>query len=154
MKPTIENRLHGNGNLIAAAKRASRSLCGPDARIIYKARWDAMAFYSDSTIAAFEHAGELGQRGYMALPITARFIGLQEGGFFGIWLRLYNIEGDHVLNNSTVGVTTLFRNRIHIGDLSMFGLWREIAKEQLIVVRWYFVSAWQVLKIKLHLDRP
>ena len=150
MKINIENRLHGNGNLIAAARRKGVSLSGPDRRIILRNRDEALRLgYIDSTIRALEVEGELGLRGHMAFPVRSRFIGKQEGGLLGLSLRLYNIEGDHTLNNSTVGVSTLLRNRIHVGDLSLLGVWREILKEQFMIAAWTVSSAWQVFKIKL-----
>ncbi len=155
MKRNIEDLLHANGNIISLAQRHGKSLSGPERRIILRHRDLALqAGYIDSTIKALEWEGQRGLRGHMPFPIFARFVGAQEGGPFGTKLRLYNIEGDHILNHSTVGVTTLFKNRIHIGDISLIGLWREIAKEQFIVAYWYVISAWQVFKIKLHLERP
>ncbi len=156
MRRGILARLHGNGNLIAAARHAGKSLSGPDRRIIARARDEALvAGYADSTIRAIEMEGERGLRGAMHHPIEARYIGSQEMESFGLSVRLYNIEGDHTLNNSTVGVTTLVHNGIFPVDLSFFGVAREYAKENLIVGWWFALSLWQVVKIKLHLEgRP
>jgi len=150
MKPSIDDQLHNSGYLIAAARRSSQSLSGPDRRIIARRRDSALAAgYLDRTIRALEMEGELGQRRAMHYPIQARYIGSQEVGLFGISARFYNIEGDHVLNNSTVGVTTLIHSGIFPPDLSFWGMMREYAKENFIIVWWFALSTWQVTKIRL-----
>lgn len=144
MNRSIEQRLHGNGNIIADAQRKGVSLSAPDRRIILRTRDQALAAgYCDSTIRALEWEGEQGLKGTMPFPIEARFIGVQEGGPFGLSFRMYNIEGDHVLNNSTVGVSTLVRERIPVLDLSIPGVWRELAKEQILFWAWFAGGAWE-----------
>lgn len=136
--------------MIAAAQRAGRSLSAPDRNILDRARTRAIvAGYGWNGINALEMEGERGVRGTFAFPISARYIGSQEGGMFGLSFRMYNIEGDHRLNNSTVGVLTLIHEGIHIGDLSRLGILRETAKELAIMGAWYFLSTLQVAKIKL-----
>lgn len=46
------------------------------------------------------------------------FIGFQETEIPHLKLRLYNIEGDHKLNKSTVTIDTLIQNNIPILDLN------------------------------------
>lgn len=150
MKPTIENLLHGNGNLISAAQRKMQSLSGPDRRIIDRVRTKAIAAgYGWQFINALEMEGERGIRGSMPMPIDAEFRGLQETGIFGISTRLYNIEGDHFLNHSTVGVITLLHNKIMPLDISLPRIGFEYLKEQILMAYFYSSSVWQVLKIKL-----
>lgn len=155
MKRSIENRLHGNGNIIAEAQRKGVSLSAPDRRIILRVRDQALAAgFCDSTIRALEWEGEQGMKGTMPFPVEARFIGVQEGGAFGLSFRMYNIEGDHVLNNSTVGVSTLVRERIPVLDLSFVGLWTELAKEQILFGWWFVLSAAERVRGFFHRGRP
>lgn len=128
MNRRIEDQLHGNGNLIEAARRATKSLSRPDRQIILRVRDRAIvAGFTDAGINALEMEGERGIRGFKAFPIEAHFIGKMG------WLRLYNIEGDHRLKGSTVGVSTLLHNRIMPIDLSFFGIVFEFIKEQIFM---------------------
>lgn len=145
----VEDQLVGLGNIIEAARRKGLSLSSAERRMIDRVHGQAIeAGFSWSGINALEMEGERGLRGSMPFPIDSRFIGLQEGGPFGLKMRLYNIEGDHRLNNSTVGVSTLWRENIHVGDLSLVGVWFEVAKETFVIGYWYVASVWQVAEIK------
>lgn len=126
----IDAQLHGNGNLIAAARRAGKSLSRPDRQIILRARAKAHELgLAQHSINALEMEGERGQRGYAAMPIDTVFIGLQEMQLFGWKMRLYNIEGDHPLNNSTVSTRTLVGLGLLPLDISLPAVAWECFKE-------------------------
>ena len=93
-------------------------------------------------------------KGTMPFPIDARFIGVQNGGPFGLSFRMYNVEGDHRLNNSTVGVSTLVWERIPVLDLSLVGVWREVAKERFILGAYLAIGAWERVAALFDRSRP
>lgn len=134
VRKSIEEQLVGVGNLIAEAKRKARSLSAAERRMIDRLHTRAIqeSGYGWTGINALEMEGERGLKGSMPMPVEAVYIGSQDG-IFGLSCRLYNIEGDHPLNNSTVGVSALVRERIPILDLSFAGVWRELAKEQFLI---------------------
>ena len=140
MKPTIIDLLHGNGNLIEAAHRAGRSLDAAERRRIARVRYEALGVMQQWSVNYYELEGERGVRGSMAMPIEARFRGNQSVGLWGLSTRLYNIEGDHLLNNSTVGVVTLVHNRIMPSDLSLHEVVCEYAKESFLLFCFYFLN--------------
>lgn len=144
MNRSIEDQLVGIGNMIEIARRKSVSLSSAERRIIDRVHTQAIqAGFGWNGINALEMEGERGRRGSMCFPISARFIGLQEAWIFGLKIRLYNIEGDHPRNHSTVGVTELVRERIPVLDLSIPGVWREVLKEQLLISSWTVISGWE-----------
>lgn len=150
MKPLIEDLLHGNGNIIDAARRKGKSLDSTERRRIDRVRTQAIdAGFNWSTINAFEMEGERGMRGSRAIPIAVEFRGLQCVDLLGMSTRLYNIRGDHPQNGSTVGVTVLVQNNILPVDISVFRIAVEVLKEQFVIATWWLISLWQRLKIKI-----
>lgn len=150
MNRTIESALHANGNLIAEAQRKGASLSGADRRIILRNRDRALAAgYCDSTIRALEWEGEQGMKGVMPFPVSTRYIGSQDISFLGLSLRMYNVEGDHRLNNSTVGVSALLANHLIPTDIGLFRALLECAKEKFVMTSWWIISVAEAVKAKL-----
>ncbi len=134
----LEQLLVGNGNLIVAARRKGKSLDRAERSIILRAREKASAAgYSRTTINALEMEGEGGRVGIGGMPIDLVFIGNQDAAFHGLTFRLYNIVGDHPLNQSTVTAGSLFMMGLFPLDLSFFGLVKEFLKEKFMDVVWF-----------------
>jgi hypothetical protein len=126
----IDELLRGNGNTIAGARRRGRSLLGAERRIILRNRGAAAEQgYTRQMVNALEMEGERGTKGHCGLAVSSKFVGLQEIMLFGWSLRLYNVEGDHELNHSTVSVMTLVHNGIMPLDISWAATAREYVKE-------------------------
>jgi len=125
----IEDALIGNGLLIRENKRNGKSLSKADRGVILKYR--RMAFdagFNRLSINIFELEGERGVNGMVMPQVTARFIGAQRVSRF-VAFRLYNIEGDHKLNNSTVSISTLVREGVTVPDLNAVQVFAAIVVE-------------------------
>lgn len=118
----IEKRLIGNGHLILENRRHTRSLSRADRSIIHRVRGQALAAgISLLSINDLEMEGERGVRGLIAPAVEAEFRYLQEFKWLAPF-RMYDIQGDHPQNNSTVGVMTLIHEGILPRDIGLFHL--------------------------------
>lgn len=130
----LDALLRGNGNIIDAARRKGKSLDRAERSIILRVRAKAFAQgFTRTLVNAFEMEGEQGMRGTAPEPLEALFIGNQEIGLLGWSVRLYNIVGDHPLNNSTVTSLTLFRNGVTPLDIPVCAFWGEMIKEAVLL---------------------
>lgn len=130
----IEELLVGNGNIMRGLHTRGRSLSAGDRAIILRNRQRALdEGYTRITINALEMEGERGTRGAIGYPVSSRFRGIQETSVRGLSLRLYDIEGDHPLNGSTVTVSTLLGKGIIPTDISFFRALIEATKEVLFM---------------------
>lgn len=100
--------------------------------------------FTKHSINMFELEGERGTKGMVMPEVTARFIGVQE--MMGWKLRLYNIEGDHPLNNSTVAVSTLFFQGISVPDLNFVQIVYQLLNETLFSISCKFYDIYYRIK--------
>ncbi len=148
-RPEIENKLVGNGHLIREAKARGRSLPGADRNIILRVRRQAAAAgFSALSIADLEWQGELGRRGVVAPRVEAVFKGLQEVGWARPF-RLYDIRGDHPLNNSTVAMMTLVHQWVLPKDVSIFRVALEYLNEASFIAFCEIETRYHDLKKKI-----
>lgn len=138
---TIEDRLIGNGLIFREARLKSQSVSNIDRKIILRVRNEAYGSGLDRrAVNALEMRGERGEFGLRAVPYESVFKGLQTilGPFT---MRLYDIQGDHELNGSTVSLMTLVHKRIPIYDISFPRVVLEYLKE-VILISWIEVLLW------------
>lgn len=129
----IEKKLIGNGHLIAEAKRKRQSLTRAYRAIIGRVRQQAIdAGISRQAWQDLEMQGEIGIKGIVGSYVEAKFVGMQEMTK-ALKMRLYNIEGDHPQNGSTVGVMTLVHEWILPLDISPLQIAKEYLKEALFL---------------------